>query len=181
MSDPYTGEIRLFAGTYAPVGWLLCNGAQVSIAEYSTLFALIGTTYGGDGVNTFALPDLRGRLPISQGQGPGLSNYVLGEVGGVEQVTLDASQIPAHTHALNATSATGSATAPDNTLFLATPVEQNVTTSLYVVPGTSVVNLAPMVPASIGNTGNGQPHSNMMPTLAINYIMAYEGIYPSQN
>lgn len=181
MSNNYIGEIRLFAGTYAPRGWLFCDGSPVSIATYDTLYALIGTTYGGDGVTTFALPDLRSRVPVSQGQAPGRSTYDMGQVGGVEQVTLDASQIPAHQHALNATVATGSATTPGNTVVLATPVEQGVTTSFYVVPGTSGVNLAPMAPESIGMTGGGQPHTNMMPTQAINYIIATEGIFPSRN
>jgi microcystin-dependent protein len=181
MSDAYIGEIRLFGGDFAPRGWAFCDGRLLNIAENSPLYSLIGTAYGGDGINTFGLPDLRGRLPLHQGSAPGRSTYVLGQPGGVEQVTLNTSQIPAHQHALNATSATGSALTPSNSVMLATPVEQGVATSLYVVPGTSVVSPAPMAPNSIGETGGGQAHTNMMPTQAINYIIAIEGIFPSRN
>lgn len=181
MSDPYIGEIRLFAGTYAPVGWAFCDGRLLDVDSNSVLFSLIGATYGGNAISTFALPDLRARVPINQSQGGPLSYYAFGQVGGVEQVTLDASQIPAHQHALNAAGATGTATTPGNTVVLATPVEQGVATSLYVVPGDSGVNLAPMAPESIGMTGGGQPHSNMMPTQAINYIIATDGIFPSRD
>lgn len=181
MSNAFIGDIRLFGGTYAPLGWVFCDGRLLSISEYSTLFSLIGTTYGGDGVSTFAAPDLRGRVPVSQGQGPGLSDYVVGEMAGAEQVTLNASQIPAHQHALNATTAAGSVTAPDSSVMLATPVEPTATPTLYVVPGSSGVNPSPMDAASIGMTGGGQAHANMMPTQAINYIMAVEGVYPSRN
>lgn len=181
MSNAFIGEIRLFAGAYAPRGWVFCDGRLLSIANYNAFFALIGTIYGGDGVTNFAVPDLRARIPINQGQGTGLSNYAIGEAGGVEQVSLDASTMPAHQHALNATGATGSSPAPGNTVVLATPVEAGVNTSLYVVPGTSGVNLAPMAPQSIGMTGGSLPHDNMMPTQAINYIIAVEGQFPSRN
>ena len=181
MSNAIIGEIRLFAGNYAPRGWVFCDGRQLSIANYNAFYALIGTTYGGDGITTFAVPDLRSRVPISQGQGTGLSNYAMGEAGGVEQVSLDAAAMPAHQHALNATGATGTSPAPGNTVVLATPVETGVATSLYVVPGTSAVNLAPMAPQSIGMTGGSLPHDNMMPTQAINYIIACEGLFPSRN
>jgi microcystin-dependent protein len=178
MSDPFIGEIRLFAGSYAPVGWALCDGSLLSVAENPDLFSLIGSNYGGDGVNAFAVPDLRGRVPVSQGQAPGMSKYLLGQAGGVEQVTLDVSQIPPHQHAINATTAAGSVLAADSTVMLATPVEAGATPTLYVAPGTSAVNLAPMAPTSIGMTGGNQPHSNMMPTQAINYIIATDGIAP---
>jgi microcystin-dependent protein len=181
MSDPFIGEIRLFAGNFAPRGWAFCQGQILSIAQNEALFALIGTTYGGNGQTTFALPDLRGRVPVSQGQGPGLSSYTIGQAAGVEQVTLTSSQIPPHQHALNATTAQGSSVSPGNTVMLATPVEPGVQTALYVVPGTSVVNPAPMAAQSIGQAGGNQPHSNMMPTLAINYIIAIEGLFPSRN
>lgn len=181
MSDPYIGEIRLFGGNFAPAGWALCDGRLLDISNNSALYSLIGTAYGGDGVNNFAVPDLRSRVPVSQGQAPGMSTYSFAQQGGVEQVTLSAGQIPAHQHALNATSATGSAMSPGNAVMLATPVEPNVTTSLYTVPGTSGVNLAPMAPESIAMTGGGQSHTNMMPTQAINYIIATEGLFPSRN
>jgi microcystin-dependent protein len=177
MSTPYVGEIRLFGGNYAPLGWAFCNGALLSIPSNDVLFALIGTTYGGDGTTTFALPDLRGRLPVHQNA----STYVMGQTAGVENVTLTTAQIPAHSHALNATTATGNVTTPGATVMLATPVEPGVKTTLYVVPGTSTVNLTPMAPASIGSTGGSQPHSNMMPTLGLNYIIALQGVFPSRN
>jgi len=181
MSNAFIGEIRLFGGSFAPRGWAFCDGSLLSISNFDVLFALIGTTYGGDGVNTFALPDLRSRVPLSQGQGGGLSNYMMGQAGGVEQVTLDNTQLPAHQHGLNATTATGSAMSPGPTVMLATPVEAGVGTSLYVVPGNSAVDPAPMAAQSIGMTGGNQPHSNMMPTQAINYIIATEGLFPNRN
>lgn len=181
MSTPYIGEVRLFSGTFAPRGWFLCDGRLLPISQFDALFALIGTTYGGDGQSTFAVPDLRSRVPVHQGTLAGGSTYVMGQTGGVESVTLTTSQIPAHQHALNATTATGTATSPGPTVMLATPVEANVATSLYVVPGNSTVNPQAMSPQSIGITGSSQPHSNMMPTQAINYIIASEGIFPSRN
>lgn len=181
MSNMFIGEIRLFGGNFAPRGWVFCDGRLLSIAEFSPLFSLIGTTYGGDGVDTFAAPDLRSRVPLSQGQGPGLSTYTMGETGGTEEVTLSTGQIPAHQHALNATTAAGSVMAASPSVMLATPVEPGATPTLYVVPGTSAVNLAPMAPQSIGMAGGNQSHSNMMPTQAINYIMATEGLFPSRN
>lgn len=181
MSNPYIGEIRLFAGNFAPRGWAFCMGQLLSISQNTTLFSLIGTYYGGNGQTTFALPDYRGRVPINQGQGPGLSNYTMGQTGGTETVTLTSNQIPAHQHALNATTAQGSATTPNNTVMLATPVEPGVQTALYVVPGNSTVNPVPMAAQSIGQAGGNQPHTNMMPTLAMNYIIALEGIFPARN
>lgn len=181
MTVPYIGEMRLFAGTFAPAGWAFCNGQSLSIAENDALFALIGTIYGGNGQTTFNLPDLRGRVPVHQGQGPGLSNYVIGQLSGTETVTLTTGQMPAHSHALNATTATGSATTPGPTVMLATPVEAGVNTSLYVVPGMSAVNQAPMAAQSIGATGGNQPHDNMMPFQSLNYIIALVGIFPSRN
>lgn len=177
MSATFIGEIRIFAGNFAPIGWVFCNGGILSISEYDTLFALLGTTYGGDGQNTFAVPDLRGRLPVHQNG----STYTLGSAGGVETVTLATNQIPAHTHALNATTATGTAQVPGTGVMLATPVEAGVKTSLYVVSGTSTVNLTPMASQSVATTGSGQAHTNMMPTQALNYIIAVEGVFPSRN
>lgn len=181
MSEPYIGEIRLFAGNFAPRGWAFCNGQSQSIAQNTALFSLLGTTYGGNGQTTFNLPDLRGRVPLNQGQGPGLSVYTIGEAAGVETVALTTAQMPAHSHVLNATTATGSVTTPGSTVMLATPVEAGVKTSLYVVPGTSTVNQAPMAAQSISPTGGSQPHENMMPFQSLNYIIAVEGIFPSRN
>lgn len=181
MTSPFLGEIRLFAGNFQPRGWAFCDGRLLSINQNDALFSLIGTTYGGDGFSTFAVPDLRGRLPVHQGTLPGGSTYNLGQAGGVETVTLASNQVPSHTHALNATTATGTAQAPGTSVMLATPVEANVKTSLYVVPGSSTVNLTPMASQSIATTGGGQAHTNMMPTQALNYIIALEGIFPARN
>ena len=181
MTDFYIGQINLFGFDFAPRFWAQCNGQLLAINQNQALFSLLGTNYGGNGSTTFALPDLRGRVPISQGQGAGLSNYSIGQVAGAETVTLTTGQLPVHTHTLNATTATGSATTPGPTVMLATPVEAGVNTSLYVVPGTSTVNQAPMAAQSIGTAGGSQPHENMMPYQALNYIIALEGIFPSRN
>ena len=173
MSNPYVGEIRLFGGSFAPAGWALCQGQLVSIAENEVLFTLIGTTYGGDGQETFGLPDLRGRVPLHQGNGPGLSPRVIGERAGAETVTLSTQQLPAHSHTLVATTATASATAGPAAGVLAT-----ASVKLYGTgaPGTTLANAA-IAPASGGN----QPHENMAPFLAIHYIISLYGIFPSQS
>jgi microcystin-dependent protein len=168
MSNPYVGEIRLFAGNFAPAGWMFCQGQLLPIAENEVLFVLIGTTYSGDGQNTFALPDLRGRVPVHQGQGPGLSPRTLGAVHGTETVTLTPQQIPLHTHALHASSAAASGTAPGDALLAATPVAS------YDSAAGSVA----MAAIAVGSAGGNQPHENMAPTLAVNYIISLFGIYP---
>lgn len=169
MSEPFLGEIRVFAGNFAPVGWALCNGALVSIAENDALFSLIGTTYGGDGVSTFGLPDLRGSSPLHQGQGPGLTSHVIGERGGVEHVTLTTAQMPSHSHQpVYAATATGSA--PASARWAA----QSSAAYSDAVPNAQLAGDA-LLPA-----GGGQPHENMPPFLAVTYIIATYGIYPSQ-
>jgi microcystin-dependent protein len=168
MSNPYVGEIRLFAGNFAPVGWMFCHGQLLSIPENEVLFVLIGTIYGGDGQNTFALPDLRGRVPVHQGQGPGLSPRVLGEVGGTETVTLTPNQAPVHTHALHASPAAATGTAPGGALLATTSVP-----SYDPAPGSTA-----MAAIAVGSAGGNQPHENMAPTLAVNYIISLFGIYP---
>lgn len=170
MSTPYVGEIRLFAGNFAPAGWALCQGQMLSIADHDVLFTLIGTIYGGDGQQTFALPDLRGRLPVHQGQGPGLSNRVIGEQGGTETVTLTVAQIPAHGHGLVGSSAAANLGSPAGALLAATSVNS------YDSTGSPASTLAS---AAIGNAGGNQPHENMGPTLTLNYIISLFGIYPS--
>lgn len=172
--DNYIGEIRMFAGNFAPAGWALCNGALLPISEYDTLFNLIGTTYGGDGQETFALPDLRGRTPLHQGTGAGAGGilYVMGEKGGVEQVTLSVQQLPAHSHAFVASSAAGtSAQAAGQVLGALSAV------SLFR-PGAPAV---PLHPQSLDAAGGSQPHDNMQPYLCVNYIISLFGIYPSTN
>ncbi|MDO7743698.1 MAG: tail fiber protein [Pedobacter sp.] len=174
--DPYIGEIRMFAGNFAPVGWILCDGRLLPISEYDTLFVLVGTTYGGDGQNTFALPDLRGRAPVHFGQGPGLSNIVLGEKKGNENVTLTLANVPQHTHRLNgiALSATTGTPSP-GALLATTPFFQYSKDSAIPAPVP-----VPMNQASITSTGNGQPMGIMQPFLAVNYIIASNGIFPSR-
>ena len=173
MSDPYIGEIRMFGGNFAPRGWALCNGAVLSIAQNDALYALLGTTYGGDGVNTFALPDLRGRLPLHQGQGPGLQPYVIGQTGGAESVTLTGNQLPQHTHTLSASNAPATTSSPQGG-FLA----QTTNVDMYV----SDVGDTPMHPSSISSVAGGsQPHDNMGPYLVVTFIIALEGIFPSQS
>lgn len=167
MAQPYVGEIRIFAGNFAPAGWMFCEGQLVPISEYETLFNLIGTTYGGDGQETFALPDLRGRLPIHQGNG-----FVLAETGGVEEVTLTVNQIPSHTHPMLASNNTAGGTAPAGMVFGAGP-EVTVTAFGSDAPLTS---LSPTVVTSIGGS---QPHTNFQPYLCVNFIISLFGIFPS--
>ena len=132
MGTPYVGEIRMFAGNFAPVGWTLCNGQLLSIADNDVLFQLIGTTYGGDGQNTFGVPDFRGRVPMHFGSGPGLSTRQIGEMAGVETVTLTSNQVPSHTHGVQATTNQGNVSAPGPTVILARPFDPGQVTSLYV-------------------------------------------------
>jgi len=167
MSQPYVGEIRMFAGNFAPAGWMFCEGQLLPISEYETLFNLIGTTYGGDGQSTFALPDLRGRLPIHQGNG-----FTLAETGGVETVTLTASQIPSHSHPFLGTTNLAGATAPDNALL----AQLSGGVKLY----TAVVGATAMSPNAIGSTGGSQPHDNFQPYLCIDFIISLFGVFPSQ-
>ncbi|HEX9010768.1 MAG TPA: tail fiber protein [Holophagaceae bacterium] len=173
--DPYIGEIRMFAGNYAPDGWALCNGQLMPISQYTALFAILGTTYGGNGTSTFALPDLRGRLPMHAGQGPGLSPRALGELGGEESVTLLAPQMPAHSHALNAVNAQAGADSPANA-FLAQSYDQNNSNPISSYTGGSP-NTS-LNPASVGAAGGSQPHDNMPPFGCVNFIIALNGVFP---
>ncbi len=171
MSQPFVGEIRLFAGNFPPIGWSFCDGAAVSIAENPVLFDLIGTTYGGDGQQTYKLPDLRGRIPIHQGGNGQSSPYVIGQSGGAEAVALTLAELPAHTHALNAsTNAAVSTKGPVDALGASTM-------NLY---GSATPNM-PMEPTAIAPVGANQPHENMAHFTAINYIIAMFGVFPSQN
>lgn len=175
MANPYVGEIRMFGGNFAPSGWMFCSGQLLPISENETLFQLIGTTYGGDGQSTFALPDLQGRVPLHMGQGPGLQNYQLAETGGVESVTLTANQLPAHPHPVR-TAATGQTVSPAGAILAdATSVQAGVRTY-----NAAVTPLAPMHPGSVGPAGGSQPHENLQPTVAISFIISLFGIFPSQ-
>jgi Microcystin-dependent protein len=174
MAQPYVGEIRMFAGNFAPAGWEFCDGRLISIAENETLFQAIGTTYGGDGQYTFALPDLRGRLPIHQGQGPGLAeNYMIGQAGGVENVTLTAAQMPRHTHVVRARYEQGDTSNPSWAALALSTLAAYTST-----PGGPDDRMAP---ESVGVAGSSQPHNNMMPYLCVNFIISMYGIFPSPN
>lgn len=164
MAQPYVGEIRMFAGNFAPMGWMFCNGDLVSISEYETLFNLIGTSYGGDGESTFALPDLRGRIPIHMGNG-----FVLAETGGVEEVTLTTAQLPAHSHVMVAANNAATSASPMNNVI------GQAAAKIYR-PGNPSVSLAA---AAVGNTGSNHPHSNLQPYLCVSFIISLYGIYPS--
>ena len=166
MAQPYIGEIRIFAGNFAPAGWAFCNGQLLPISENDALFTLIGTTYGGDGQETFALPDLQGRIPIHQRQGA-----ILGEKQGTEEVTLTVNQIPAHSHPMIASSNTATQTTPDTTV-LGVPT----TVDLYRAGSVGTT----MAPQAIDPAGGSQPHTNLQPYLCINYIISLFGIFPSQ-
>lgn len=166
MANPFIGEVRLFGGNFPPVGWKFCNGELLPIAEYETLFNLIGTTYGGDGQTTFRLPDLQSRVPIHQGNG-----YVVGETGGVEEVTLTTQQLPVHNHATFASTGAGNLNSPAGALPASGPQ------GLYS-EGTGDAALAA---TAVAPTGGWQPHENRQPFIAMNYIISLFGIWPSQS
>ncbi len=179
MATPFIAEIRMFAGTFAPRGNAFCNGQLLSIAQNTALFSLVGTTYGGNGQTTFGLPNLQGRAPIGAGQGPGLANQTLGQSSGLAAVTLIASQIPQHGHTL-----TAGTVSPQN------PAQQTATPGPTAFLGLSGPNSTysdvatpaqQFHPSALGSTGSSQPHENMQPYLAINFIIATQGIYPSRN
>jgi microcystin-dependent protein len=165
MAQPYVGELRMFAGNFAPAGWMFCEGQLLPISENETLFQLIGTTYGGDGESTFALPDLRGRLPLHQG-----NNHILAETGGVEEVTLTTQQIPAHTHPLLASTSVGSAASPQGRVLAASG------SSNVYRPGPAG---AAMSNQTVAPVGGSQPHTNFQPYLCVNFIISLFGIFPS--
>jgi microcystin-dependent protein len=175
MSQPFVGEIRMFGGSFAPAGWAMCDGQLMPISQNDTLFNLIGTTYGGDGQETFALPNLQSRIPVHAGQGPGISqSYQLGETGGVESVTLTINQIPIHTHPALCSTDFGQQPQPTGVFFA-----QPTTGTMFTGAGqTPLVNMAP---TTVAPTGGSQPHDNMLPFLVITFIISLFGIFPSQN
>ncbi len=172
MSEPFIAEIRIFAGNFAPRSWAFCNGQLLPISQNTALFSLIGTTYGGDGRSTTALPNMQGRAPMHPGRGPGLTNRILGERGGVSTVTLTAQQMPSHSHTQGA-----AARRPRNETPTATTVVTEAGEATYKASGSNV-NMAPQ---AISNSGGGQAHNNVQPLLAINYIIALQGLYPSRS
>ena len=172
MSNPFIGEIRIFAGNFAPLGWLMCAGQLISIAENDTLFALIGTTYGGDGQTTFGLPNLQSRVPIHAS-----STFVIGQTGGNEEVTLTTQQLPSHAHPLMTTGQPGTSATPTNTSILADEGPSGATPTIYTpFTGTNQVALRAN---SVSVVGGNLPHNNIQPYLAINYIISTQGIFPS--
>jgi microcystin-dependent protein len=174
MSDPYLGEVRMFGGNFAPRGWSPCDGRLLSISEYDALFTLLGTTYGGDGQTTFGVPDLRGRLPIHAGTGPGGATYPLGERSGSETVTLTTAQLASHSHPLMASSSPAEGADPTGNVLAGSDSQ-----SFYGPANPD--KAAEMNPAFVTSTGGSQPHDNMQPYLCVTFIIATEGIYPSQS
>lgn len=164
MAQPYVGEIRMFAGNFAPAGWMLCEGQQLPISEYETLFQLIGATYGGDGQSTFALPDMRGRIPIHQGNG-----FILAETGGAEEITLTVNQFPNHTHPLLGSADPAALRSPAGQVFGRTPAQAYA----------SELAAQALSPQAIAPVGGSQPHTNFQPYLCVHHIIALFGIFPS--
>lgn len=177
MADPFIGEIRMFGGNFAPSGWALCNGQLLSISQNSALFSILGTSFGGNGQTTFGLPDLRGRVPINQGQGLGLSSYDIGQQGGSEQVTLLQTQMPAHNHIVNATSDNATASAASANLLATPSAGRGQNAPQIYGTGTAVT----MGPTMIAPSGGSQPHENIQPYLCVTFIIALQGIYPSRS
>ncbi|TVT78703.1 MAG: phage tail protein [Denitromonas halophila] len=174
MSDPFIAEITMFGGNFAPRGWAFCDGQLLPIAQNTALFSILGTTYGGDGRTTFGLPDLRGRLPMHPGNGPGLSSRRLGEKGGVENVTLNANQIPAHNHAANAVAPAGNSNDAAGNFWADDAGAASATYSSG--PATTTMNAG-----AIGNAGGGQSHTNVQPFVCVSFIIALQGVFPSRN
>jgi microcystin-dependent protein len=168
MAQPYVGEIRIFAGNFAPAGWMFCEGQLLPISENETLFNLIGTTYGGDGQSTFGLPDLRGRLPIHQGNG-----FTLAETGGAEQVTISINTMPSHTHPLVGSNDTATGNAPSNNVLAAT-------TGATILAYGNLNPISPIASQSISSVGGSQPHDNFQPYLCLDFIISMFGVFPSQ-
>ena len=179
--DAILGEIRAFAGTYAPIGWEFCDGKLINIADNQPLFALIGTTYGGDGVRMFALPNLRCKIAIGMGQGPSLSNRILGSTGGQEKVILTTGNLPPHNHTVTvSTVSTGSVNQPSSSAYLGATCTDTGQATLYVPGSTTGTSNVQLDPKTIMNEGFGIAHDNIMPCMGINYIICVFGIFPQR-
>lgn len=174
MSDQFVGEIRIFGFNFAPSGWAFCQGQLLPISQNAALFSLLGTNYGGDGRQTFALPNLQGNIPVNQGQGVGLSTYIVGQVGGSATVTLTSSEMPAHTHTLPASPGGGRVTTPSPSVVLAATSRGEP--EVYASTSTG-----DMSTGNLGSTGGSQPHNNVMPYLVLSYCIALQGIYPARS
>jgi microcystin-dependent protein len=177
VTTPYVGEIRLFAFSRIPTGWFACDGSLQSIANYQVLYTLLGTTYGGDGVNTFGLPDLRGQVPLHQGTGLGLTPRVLGQAGGGENITLLSSQMPQHNHNFMATTSAASATSPSATVQPGSLPSDHI----YLQNITGTPTAAALAGTMIQQSGGNFPHNNIMPTLTLSFCIAWEGVFPSRS
>jgi microcystin-dependent protein len=176
MTTPYVGEVRLFAFSRIPNGWFACDGSLQPISGYEVLYTLLGTTFGGDGVSTFGMPDMRGQVPLHMGSASGLTTRVLGENGGSENVTLLPNNLAQHTHSYAATSGPGNATAPSPSVQLGT-----VSGDLMYASDLTGAHGVALAPASVGNAGGNGPHTNVMPTLTASFCIAWAGIFPSRN
>lgn len=172
MSEPFVGEIRMFAGNFAPRGWAFCDGQLLAVSQNDALFSLLGTIYGGDGRTTFGLPDCRGRIPLHAGHGPGLSQRRLGAKGGAEKVTVTTNQLPSHTHPLKGSTGNGLLPDPEGNLLAGSAVLE---------PYEQEVPSVPMASSAITNLGGSRSHTNLQPYLCIHFIIALFGIYPSQH
>ena len=179
MTQPYLGEIRLFGGNFAPRSWALCDGQLLSISQYDSLYALLGTTYGGDGITNFALPDLRGRLPIGEGTGAGLPPKPQGSRYGGETVTLTGQNLPSHQHRFQASTDLAEVATPADTVLA--KMKETTTTFYEDIDNVPEDEVKPFAPASIHATGDNGSHDNMMPYLAVTYIIALFGVFPSRN
>jgi len=181
MSQPFLGEIRMFAGNYAPKGWQLCNGQLLAINQFTALFSLLGTTFGGNGINNFQLPNLQGRIPVGEGQGIGLTGRTLGEFSGTESVTITPQTMPQHNHQFMVTSAVATLNTTNATSVPAAEIAP-VTGSFYAVNvGTPPLTMGTLNPASLAANGGSTPHTNLMPALCLTFIIAMVGIFPSRN
>lgn len=174
MSEPFIAEIRIFAGNFAPRGWAFCNGQLLPISQNTALFSLIGTTYGGDGRTTTALPNLEGRAPMHPGRGPGLTDRRLGQKSGSETITLTEAQMPSHNHAIGSTTSRGSVATPEGNTF-----NRSIGDTAY--QSNTTAGLTAMDNRMVGHTGGSQAHDNMQPFLTMNFIIALVGLFPSRS
>lgn len=175
MADPFLAEIRIFPFNFAPKGWAFCDGQLMPLSQNTALFSLLGTTYGGDGKSTFALPDLQGRAPMHPGQGQGLSLRDLGENGGSETITLLVSETPVHTHSVAATNNTGNSTSPSNAIWAKATIQRAALLMYHEAPSNGQMSLQALTP-----TGGSLPHTNMQPYLTFNFCIALQGVFPAR-
>lgn len=177
--DPFVGEIMVFAGNFAPKGWALCNGQLMAISQNTALYSLLGTSYGGDGRSTFALPNLQGLVPVQQGQGAGLTQYFLGEIAGSANTTLLQSEMPTHTHAIQASTRTGTRATASGQMLSAASAGGRPPTAVKLYSAAAPAQ--PLLLQAVGTSGGTQPHNNMMPFVAFTYCIALQGVFPQRS